>query len=63
MKHLRCSCNTSQSAGKAANQTSNKKPPDFGGFLLFKESEFTRLSNIFYRLVFLILSWICLYLS
>lgn len=25
VKHLRCLCNTSQSAGKAANQTSNKK--------------------------------------
>ncbi|WP_206748901.1 hypothetical protein, partial [Escherichia coli] len=32
VKHLRCSCNTSQSAGKAANQTSNKKPPNSAVF-------------------------------
>ncbi|MCV5409805.1 hypothetical protein OFN21_28420, partial [Escherichia coli] len=32
-------------------------------FCFLKESEFTCLSNIFYRLEFLILSRICLYLS
>ncbi|EHV72731.1 hypothetical protein ECDEC6E_3058 [Escherichia coli DEC6E] len=53
--------NTTCWKGREPDQ--QQKPPDFGGFLFLKESEFTCLSNIFYRLEFLILSRICLYLS
>ncbi|MGD1261803.1 hypothetical protein, partial [Escherichia coli] len=34
--HRACITTVIQPAGKAANRTSNKKPPDFGGFLFFK---------------------------